>query len=69
MFIEKYTVQVKNLYNNKIKKVLVNANTALEAHKLALDYTNELTQDITKIVDSEKNIVYTLDNGFVEYKS
>lgn len=69
MFIEKYTVQIKNLYNNKIKKVLVNANTSLEAHKFALDHTNELTQDIAKIVDSEKNIVYTLENGFLEYKS
>jgi len=65
MFIERYTASIKEVNGKKTKRIKVNANTADEAHKLALEQCNELTQDITKITDFEGNIVYTLDQGFV----
>lgn len=64
MFIEKYTVQIKDLHTKKAKKCTIDANTAADAHKKALSYCNALTQDISKITDSQNNVVYTLTNGF-----
>jgi hypothetical protein len=64
MFIEKYIVQIKDAHGKKSKKVNINANTPYDAHKNALAYCNSLKQDIVKIVDSQNNIVYTLNNGF-----
>jgi len=65
MFIEKYTVQVKDIYSKQAKKHSVDANTPEEAHKKGLDYCNALSQDISKITDSQNNIVYTIANGFI----
>jgi len=64
MFIEKYTVQVKDLFTKKIKKHVIDANTAVDAHKSALTFCNSNTQDIYKITDYQGNVVYTLANGF-----
>jgi hypothetical protein len=64
MFIEKYTVQVKDVFSKKTKKHAIQANTAVDAHKNALSLCNDLTQDIYKITDYQGNIVYTLANGF-----
>jgi ribosome maturation factor RimP len=64
MFIEKYTVHIKDLTGKKSKKIKVDENDPISAHKKALDQCNQLTQDISKIVDFEDNIVYTIDKGF-----
>lgn len=64
MFIEKYTVHIKDLTGKKSKKVKIDEDYPILAHKKALDYCNQLTQDIVKIVDFEGNTVYTLDKGF-----
>lgn len=64
MFIEKYSVQIKDIYSKNSKKITVDANTPDEAHLKALSYCNQLNQDITKITDYSKNVVYTLDDGF-----
>lgn len=64
MFIEKYTVYIKDLTGKKSKKIKVDENDPISAHKKSLDFCNQLTQDITKIVDFEGNTVYTLDKGF-----
>lgn len=66
MFIEQYTVIVKDIHSKKSKKYKVDANTASEAHRYALRYCNELTSDIIKITDASNNTVYTLTNGFNE---
>jgi len=65
MFIDKYTVQIKDTYGKKLKKLNIEANTAVEAHKEALSHCNELNQDIIKITNAEKNVVYTLEDGFI----
>lgn len=65
MFIEKYTVQIKDNHSKKANKHSIDANTPVDAHKKALDFCNALTQDIVKITDSQNNIVYTLANGFI----
>lgn len=66
MYIERYTVQIKDIYSKKAKKVVIDANTAEEAHSKALQHCNQLTQDIAKISDFEKTVVYTLEDGFKE---
>lgn len=65
MYIERYTAIIKDIHTKKNKKVKIDANTEHEAHKKALSFCNELTQDITKLVDGEGNTVYTINNGFV----
>jgi len=64
MFIEKYTAYIKDLTGKKTKRIKIDENDPVTAHKKALDSCNELTQDIIKIVDFEGNTVYTLDKGF-----
>jgi len=64
MFIEKYTVHIKDLTGKKSKKIKIDDNDPYSAHKKALDYCNQLTQDISKIVDFEGNVVYNIDSGF-----
>jgi len=66
MYIERYTVQVRDVYTNKAKKIIVDANTAVEAHLKALNHCNQLTQDIIKIANYDKKVVYTLEDGFKE---
>lgn len=64
MFIEQYTVIIKDIHSKKNKKYKIDANTAVEAHYSSLKYCNELNQDIIKITDANNNTVYTLTNGF-----
>jgi hypothetical protein len=66
MFIEKYTVQIKDIHGKRAKKCTIDANTPVDAHNKALNYCNALTQDIVKITDHQSNIVYTLTNGFTD---
>jgi adenylate kinase family enzyme len=65
MFIEKFTVFIKDITSKRTKKIKVDADDAWSAHKKALSYYNELTQDVIKIVDSEGTLAYNIDNGFV----
>lgn len=66
MFIEKYTIQIKDTYGKRTKRHIIDANTPVDAHNKALDYCNELTQDVVKITDHQNNIVYTLTDGFTD---
>jgi len=64
MFIEQYTVIIKDIHSKKNKKYKIDANTVVDAHYYSLKYCNELTHDIIKITDASNNTVYTLTNGF-----
>ena len=64
MHIDKFSVLVKDLHSNRSKRIKVDADDAQEAHKKALSYCNELTQDIVKIVNANNDVVYTLADGF-----
>jgi len=65
MYIDKFTALVKDSFGKKLKRIKIDADDVYSAHKLALEQCNELTQDITRIIDGEGNTVYTLDKGFV----
>ena len=65
MFIEKFTVFIKDIASKRTKKIKVDADDVWSAHKKALSYYNQLTQDVIKIVDSEGTLAYNIDNGFV----
>ena len=66
MFIEHYNIYIANNTTKKVKKVRVDADDAQSAHKKALGRTNFFTEEITKMVDSQGVIVYTLKDGFIE---
>jgi len=65
MYIEKYTVYVKDLASKKVKKIKIDENHAWEAHKKAFEDTHNLKQEISKITDYLGNTVYTINSGFV----
>lgn len=65
MFVEKFTIFIKDLHSKRLKKIKIDADDAWFAHKKGLERYNELTQDITKIVDSENNVVYNIEKGFI----
>lgn len=65
MYIDRFTALVKDVFGKKIKRIKIDADDVYSAHKLALEQCNELTQDITKVLDAEGTTVYTLDKGFV----
>lgn len=66
MFIEKYSVLIKDLTGKKSKKIKIDANDVYEAHKKSLEHCNELNQDIYKISNYEGTVVYSLESGFCE---
>jgi hypothetical protein len=65
MHIDKFSVLVKDVHSKRSKRIKIDADDAQEAHKKALTYYNELTQDIAKIVNANNEVVYTLADGFV----
>jgi len=65
MFIDKFTVVVKDLHSKKAKKIKLDADDAWDAHKQALSKCNQLTQDIVKITNANNELVYTIDDGFI----
>lgn len=65
MFIDKFTAHIKDLHSKKAKKITINADDAHTAHKKALDYCNQLTQDIIKITNGEKAEVFNIEEGFI----
>ena len=64
MYIENYTAKIVNNCKKPYKFISISANTVQEAHKKALFSTNYLTEEIAEIVDSNKEVVYTLKDGF-----
>lgn len=66
MYIEHYSAYIANATLKRIKKVEVQADTVIDAHKKVMLNTNLLTEEIVKIVDSYNNILYTLKDGFIE---
>jgi hypothetical protein len=65
MYIEKYTVYVKDLASKKVKKIRIDENDAWEAHKKVFDDTHNLKHEISKITDYLGNTVYTINDGFI----
>jgi hypothetical protein len=65
LFIDRFTVVVKDACSKRVKRLRVDADDVYQAHKSALSEYNELTQDVIKILDAEGNVAYTLENGFV----
>jgi uncharacterized protein YabN with tetrapyrrole methylase and pyrophosphatase domain len=65
MHIDKFVVLIKDVFSKKSKTVTVNADSVYEAHYKATPMYNEITQDIVKITNHEKEIVYTLERGFI----
>jgi hypothetical protein len=66
MYIEHYSAYIANATLKRIKKVEVQADTVIDAHKKVMLNTNLLTEEIVKIVDSYNNTLYTLKDGFIE---
>jgi hypothetical protein len=64
MFIEKYTAQIKDNTTKKTFKLTIDENTPEEAHKKIFNRLS-FYQDILKIEDFEKNVVFDLDKGFL----
>jgi len=64
LFIEKFTIHVKDTASKKPFKMTIDENCPQDAHQKAY---NRLTnyQEIVKITDHEGNTVYTLDAGFI----
>lgn len=65
MYIDKFIVLVKDIHNRKSKRIKIDADAPVDAHYKALPYCNELTQDIVKITNAENEVVYTLNDGFI----
>lgn len=66
MYIEHYSAYIANATTKKVRKVKIQADTAREAHKKALSETHAINEEITKIIDSAQEPVYTLKDGFLE---
>ena len=66
MFIEHYNAYIINSTTKNVKKVKVKADTAIIAHKKAMMDTSAISEEITKITDSQGVAVYTLKDGFLE---
>lgn len=64
MYIDKFVVTISDLHSKKVKKIKIDADTAVDAHKKALDFCNALTQDIIKITNAEKQVVFSIEDGF-----
>lgn len=66
MFIEHYNIYIANNTTKRVKKISIHADDAQSAHKKAFVNTHAFTEDITKITNSQGEIVYTLKDGFIE---
>jgi hypothetical protein len=64
MFIEKYTAFIKDTTTKKSFKLVVEENTPQDAHKKVFNRLNYY-QNILKIEDLDKNIVFDTDKGFI----
>jgi capsule polysaccharide export protein KpsC/LpsZ len=66
MYIEHYSAYIANATLKRIRKVKVQADTVIDAHKKIMLNTNLLSEEIVKIVDSHNITLYTLKDGFLE---
>jgi len=64
MFIEKYTAFIKDNTTKKSFKIVLDENTPEEAHKKIYNRLNYY-QDILKIEDFSKDVVFDKDKGFI----
>lgn len=66
MFIEHYNIYIANNTTKRVKRVSIHADDVQTAHKKAFVNTHALTEDITKITDSQGEVVFTIKDGFIE---
>ena len=61
---QEYTIKIRNLYENKTRKVVIEGRDPMVVHKQA--YMKELSSDeeISTIQDSESRTVFELKKGF-----
>lgn len=64
MYIEKYTIFVKDSVNKKSFKFVIEEDCPLQAHKKAYNRTSNY-QEIVKITDHLGGLVYDVNSGFV----
>jgi len=64
MYLDKYTLHIKDNTTKKSFKIILDEDTPHEAHKKIYNRLNYY-QDIIKITDHEKNVVYNMDTGFI----
>jgi hypothetical protein len=64
MYLDKYTFHVKDNTTKKTFKIVLDEDTPQDAHKKIYNRLNYY-QDIVKITDHEKNVVYNIDTGFI----
>ena len=66
--MNKYTVTVLDTDTYIEREMVFEEMTAQDAHKSAMWDMNDFeTEQITKIVDENKQTVYTADDGFLEF--
>lgn len=63
MYIEKYTAHIKDNLTKKSFKIVVDENSAQDAHQKIFNKINNF-QDIEKIFDHSNNLVFDLNIGF-----
>ena len=61
---QEYPIKIRNLYENKTRKVVIEGQDPMVVHKQA--YMKELSSDeeISTIQDSESRTVFELKKGF-----
>jgi hypothetical protein len=64
LFLEKYTIHVKDTGSKKPFKMTIDENHPQDAHQKAYNKLNN-HQEIVKIMDYTGNTVFTSDVGFV----
>lgn len=63
--MEHFTVHVKNLITNKIRKIALPCADHYLAHKKIFESINMFKEEIVSIKDSKKNEVFNLEQGFI----
>jgi uncharacterized protein YPO0396 len=64
--IDQYTATIVNLHNNQSRRLKINGNSAIEVHRRALGKVSSLNEEISEIVNSEGDVVFSLQEGFTE---
>jgi hypothetical protein len=68
--MNKYTVTVLDTDTYIERQVEFNESSAQDAHKAAMwDMNDFQTEQITKIVSETNQIVYTIEDGFLEFSN
>jgi len=61
----RYRAIIKDLYLSNKRQVKVLADDVQEAHKISLESVNLAKEDISKIYDTDNNLVFTSEKGFI----